>query len=271
MTARCHPPRHYAAVPHANHLVAVRVVLSALPGGRLLGARHGNPPARIVALHGWRRTGADFDAVLTGMDAVAPDLPGFGASAPPEHPWGSGEYAEVVRPLCEEGGPVVLVGHSFGGRVALMLAAAHPGLIGGLVLTGTPLWRPGGTTAPRAPLGYRVARRLHRLGLVGTGQMESMRQRVGSDDYRAASGVMRDILVRSIAETNDGTYRRALQELQCPVELVWGQTDTAAPLALAQEAVELMPQASLTVLSGVGHMTPTDAPDALRAAIARQR
>jgi pimeloyl-ACP methyl ester carboxylesterase len=78
---------------------------------------------------------------------------------------------------------------------------------------------------------------------------------------------MREVFVRSIRETDDGTLRAAYEALRCPVELVWGDRDTAAPLAIAKEAAAILASAHLTVLPGVGHLTPTEAPDALRAAI----
>jgi pimeloyl-ACP methyl ester carboxylesterase len=246
------------------------VVLSALPGG-LFGARHGDPPAGVVALHGWRRTHTDFDAVLAGYPAAAPDLPGFGATPAPPAAWGSADYAAAVLPLCQEGPPVVLVGHSFGGKVAVALAAAHPDRVAALVLTGAPLLRPAGQPRPRPSLAHRVARGLHRAGLLSDARMEARRQAGGSDDYRAAVGVMRDVLVRSIAEMDDGTYRRELGGLTCPVELVWGERDTAAPPAVAHEAATLVGGATVTVVPGVGHHLPTEAPDALRAAIDRHR
>ena len=246
------------------------MVLSALPGG-LLGARQGNPPATVVALHGWQRSHADFDAVLAGLDAVAPDLPGFGATPPPPAAWGSADYAAAVLPLCGEGPPVVLVGHSFGGKVAATLAAAHPERVAALVLTGAPVLRPADQARPRASLAHRLARGLHRAGLISDARMEARRRRAGSDDYRAAEGAMRDVLVRSIAEMDDGTYRRALGALRCPVELVWGERDTAAPPAVAHEAAALVADARVTILPGIGHLTPTDAPAELRAAIDRHR
>jgi len=244
-------------------------VLSALAGGRLIGARYGSPPARVVAFHGWRRTHADFDEVLVGLDAVAPDLPGFGAAAPPSTVWGAGEYADAVVPLCEEGPPVVVVGHSFGGRVAVLLAARHPSRVAALIVTGAPLLRPAGQPVPRAALRYRVARRLNRAGVLSDARMDARRRRSGSDDYRLAEGVMRDVLVRAVAETDDGTYRRALAAVRCPVEFVWGDRDGAAPPAIAFEAATLTAQSEVTVLQGVGHLTPCEAPAALRAAVER--
>jgi pimeloyl-ACP methyl ester carboxylesterase len=99
--------------------------------------------------------------------------------------------------------------------------------------------------------------------------MEARRRHSGSDDYRAATVVMRDVLVRSLAEEHDGTYCTALRAVTCPVELVWGENDTAAPVEVARRALTLVPTARLTVLPGVGHLTPTEAPSAVRAAIDR--
>ena len=236
-----------------------------------MGVRYGGPPARVVALHGWMRTHADFDDLLDGLDAVAPDLPGFGATAPPPAPWGAAEYADALVPvLLEEEPPIVLVGHSFGGRIAVVLAAARPDLVRGLILTGVPLLRPSGTRPPRPALAFRGAKALNRVGVLSDRRMERRRQRSGPPDYRAVSGVLRDVFVRVVNETNDGTYRQALASLECPVELVWGENDSAAPLAVAVEAQQLAPQAALTALSGVGHLVPTSAPKELRAAIDRQ-
>jgi pimeloyl-ACP methyl ester carboxylesterase len=236
-----------------------------------MGVRHGGRPAKVIALHGWMRTHADFDVVLAGLDAVAPDLPGFGASAPPPVPWGAAEYAEALIPVLEEEEPpVALVGHSFGGRVAVMLAATRPDLVRGLILSGVPLLRPTGTTAPKPALAFRAVKALNRIGLLSDARMEERRQRSGPPDYRAVTGVMRDVFVRVVNETSDGTYRRALAAIECPIELVWGENDTAAPLAVAAEAKAVAPGAKLTSLGHVGHLVPTEAPGELRAAIDRQ-
>lgn len=245
-------------------------MLSALAGGRLMGGRYGSPPAQIVALHGWMRTHADFDRTLDGLDAVAPDLPGFGATAPPPEGWGAPDYAGAVAPLLEaEAAPLVLVGHSFGGRVAVCLAASRPDLVSAVVLSGVPLLRPEGQVIAKPPLGYRAARALHRVGILSDARMERRRRRSGSADYRAATGVMREVLVRVINETSDGTYVRALDVLRCPVEFVWGELDTAASPRVAFEAASHVADGRTTVLDGIGHLTPVEAPDALRAAILR--
>jgi pimeloyl-ACP methyl ester carboxylesterase len=97
--------------------------------------------------------------------------------------------------------------------------------------------------------------------------MEKLRQEHGSADYRAARGTMRDVFVRVVNESYDDD----LAALRCPVELVWGADDTAAPLAQAKEAAERIADVRLTILDGVGHFTPQAAPDALREAALRHR
>jgi pimeloyl-ACP methyl ester carboxylesterase len=248
-------------------------MLKAFAGGRLFGTLHGSPPPRVVALHGWGRTHRDFDAALAGVDALALDLPGFGATPEPAEPWGAAGYAAAVAAVLDEADePVVVVGHSFGGRVAVHLAAAAPERVRALVLTGVPLVRPPGAVRRKAALPFRVARALHRRGLVGEDRMERLRQRYGSADYRAARGVMRAVHVTAVNET----YEEQLRALRCPVELVWGADDADVPVSVAEAAAALVGSgvgsratATVTVLPGVGHLVPTAAPDDLRAAVSR--
>jgi len=242
-------------------------MLRAFDDGRLFGESFGSGPATVLALPGWMRQRGDFEAVLTGASAVALDLPGFGgAVAEPPQAWGAAEYAEAVRPvLAAMAERIVVVGHSFGGRVAVHLAASHPERVAGVVLTGVPLLKRCDQPSTRAPVAFRVARALHGKGLVSDARMERMRRAHGSADYRAASGVMRDVLVRVVNET----YEPQLAAIAAPVELVWGADDDAVPVEVAERAARLVSQATLTVVPGVGHFLPVRRPDVLREAIER--
>lgn len=240
-------------------------MLQAYAGGRLFGTAFGSGAPRVVALHGWARSHADFATVLDGLDAVAVDLPGFGATPPPPDAWGARQYAEAVVPLLAElPEPAVVLGHSFGGKVAAHLAAGWPDRVHALVLAGVPLLRVGSGRKPAVR--FRIGRALHRRGLVGEEAMERLRQRYGSADYRAAQGIMRAVHVVSVNET----FEDQLRATRCPVELVWGDDDTAAPLAVAHRAADILgDKANLTVVPGAGHMTPLTAPTAIRVAIER--
>lgn len=239
--------------------------------GRIFGVTHGAAPFRVLALPGWLHTAADWDAVLppVGAGAIALDLPGFGGATPePDTALGSAGYAERVAPVLDAlDGPAVVVGHSFGGRVALHLAAIRPDRVAALVLTGVPNLVKRTAPAAKAPLSFRLAKALHRRGLLSDERMEQLRRTHGSADYRnAPSTVMRDVLVKV---TNED-YEAQLDAVTCPVELVYGELDTAAPPAMAERAAaRLGNRANLTVLDGVDHFTPTKAPEALTAAISR--
>jgi pimeloyl-ACP methyl ester carboxylesterase len=241
-------------------------MLTTFDQARLFGARHGSGAPAVLALHGWRRSNGDFDAMFgQSLSGVAIDLPGFGATPPPLEAWGSPEYARALLPvLSEMATPVVVVGHSLGGRVAVHLVAMAPELVRGLVLSGAPVVRP--STGPRKPpFRFRAARRLARMHLIPQKQLEEARERYGSPDYRAAEGVMRDVLVKMLHED----YSEQVAAISCPVELVWGDDDSEVPLARAQLLEQVLPKAHLTVCPGAGHLTPLTAPNELRAAVER--
>jgi len=240
-------------------------VLQSFCDGKLFAERTSLAPTEVVGLHGWARNREDLAGPLAGFNALTIDLPGFGASPEPPTAWDSRAYAALIAEvLAGLDRPQVLLGHSFGGRVAVKLAAWWPELVSGLVLAGVPLLRQQparGSPAWR----FRAARWGSRHGLVSEARMEKLRQRYGSEDYRRASGIMRSVLVRVVNES----YEDDLPRITCPVELVWGSNDTAAPLPMARQACALLRNAQLEVIEGGGHMTPLSAPDALRRSVTR--
>lgn len=221
------------------------MALTALLDGAVLAEKTGDDP-RVLALHGWARTRADWLPAL-GAPALAADLPGFGASPPPPTGWGSRDYAELLAPLLADGGWTV-AGHSFGGRIAVHLAAGWPELVDRVVLTGVPLLRSPGTSKPA--LAYRLMKRANGFGLVSDERMEAEKRKRGSEDYRNATGIMRDTLVKLVNED----YREQVLATKARVEMVWGARDSAAPLAMAQEASELFSNAVLVVSESSGHL-----------------
>jgi len=223
-------------------------VLTALADGELLAEKTGATPPTVVALHGWMRSGADFSSIVSGLDAVSIHLPGFGITPEPPTAWGTADYAEALARAIEPFGPVVLVGHSFGGRVAVRLAASRPELVKGLVLTGVPLVRL--TAAPKPALRFRIVRSLAKAGLVPKSVLEAQRRKHGSADYLAAKGVMRDILVRVVGENYDDDLAR----VKAPVRMVWGALDTSAPADAGLAASTRIDGAQFRQIEGSGHL-----------------
>ncbi len=194
-----------------------------------------------------------------GVSSVALDLPGFGSSPPPTVAGGARLYASLVAPvLAALDRPVTLVGHSFGGRIATVIAADHPELVTSVIVTGTPLLH--SPVAVRSPRAYRLIRWLHQRGWLSDERLEAARHRYGSSDYRAASGIVRDVLVATVAEG----YEDELTRLDVPFIMLWGELDTVVPVAVAERANELLhtPDVDarrLRVLKEVGHFVPNEA------------
>jgi pimeloyl-ACP methyl ester carboxylesterase len=236
----------------------------------LFGESFGEGTPRVVWLHGWARRGEDFAVsamalAQKGIASVALDLPGFGASPLPNRAGGARYYAELVLPALRELAiePLVLVGHSFGGTVATVVASEHPELLRSLVLTGAPLIRT--TSRSKSPFAYRATRWLHARHVVSDARLEAARQKYGSTDYQRAQGLLREILVASVNES----YEPELSSLTVPVILLWGENDREVPVEIAERAAQLIPVAhSLRVLDGVGHLLPVEASDDLSDVVA---
>jgi len=224
------------------------MVLATLGSSSFVGNKHGTGEPKVLALHGWGRSGSDFDRVLSGTNALALHLPGFGSAGAPPEAWSPGDYAEHLASALAGHCQVILVGHSFGGRVAIRLAARYPHLVRSLVLTGVPLIKR--TPAKKAPVPFRLAKRARSLGILSESRMEILRNRYGSADYRNAQGVMRGVLVAAIGED----YFADAAQIDVPVTMVWGEWDQPAPLAGAQKALEYFPHATLRVVPGAFHL-----------------
>jgi pimeloyl-ACP methyl ester carboxylesterase len=246
-------------------------VLRSYGDSRLFGEAYGTNEPRVVWLHGWARGAQDFKLAANalaerGIGSVALDLPGFGASPAPEVAGGARHYAQLILPALKEiaDGPLVFVGHSFGGTVAAVIASEHPELVSSLVLVGAPVVRRRGSA--RAPFAYRAVRGLAKRHLVSEGRLERARQKYGSTDYKRAQGIMRDVLVASVNES----YEPELQRLEMPVTFIVGDRDLDVPLEVATIAADLVKgPTTLRELKGIGHLVPLEAPGELVDAVVK--
>jgi pimeloyl-ACP methyl ester carboxylesterase len=220
------------------------------------------PP--LVVLHGW---GASIAAVASIMAifrqthrVIALDLPGFGASDPPPVPWTSDEYADCVRAAMGRLGiaRASIIGHSFGGKVGIILAATHPGLVDRLVLVNSAGIRGKRDATYYAKVyGFKAGKRLLGMpplsGPLGGPIRRRFERRFGSDDYRQA-GSMRGTLVRVVNED----VRDLLPRIQAPTLLIWGELDDSTPLSDGTLMEQLIPDAGLVVFPGAGHFAYAD-------------
>ncbi len=234
---------------------------------RMRGNADGEP---LLMLHGWGGNSLSFMGAGSLLEeryqTLAPDLPGFGFSEAPPAAWGSADYARAIAELPKSAGyeSVNVIGHSFGGKVALALATAYPELVKKLVIVASPI-----VTMPPEPGVRSRSRRfatLRRVASLLPPLRERMlswgRERFGSEDYKSA-GVLRPTLVRVVNED----WRASLASVGVPVLLIWGSADTEVPLRVAEEAIGELTDARLVTLDGAGHFPFLDQPEAFAEAV----
>lgn len=232
--------------------------------------RTNSPEPAVLAMHGWQRTLSDFDWLLEGdIPTVAIDLPGFGQTELPSSEWGTPQYADAVAQALDSRGwkNMVLVGHSFGGRVAVRLAAKRPDLVCGLVITGAPLIRPDDATKSKPTFAFRAAKTLNKLKILPDSLMEKQRQKYGSTGYRTAGPVLRPVFVRVVNDNYDEDLA-TVGEQHKPTALVWGRNDRDAPTGQVDKLAKVLGAAHVVVGESMGHDTVNEMRDELRAAIA---
>ena len=199
----------------------------------------------ILLLHGWGQNIEMMkpigDSFCNNYRITILDLPGFGESDEPKTTWKIDDYELLLEEFIKKvkiKKPIV-IGHSFGGRLAIRYSANNP--IEKLVLFGSPCIR----IQESLPLKVRILKSLKKLpGMNAIG--EYMKNYIGSRDYKAASPVMRQTLVEVVNEDLSG-YARKIEE---PTLLIWGDNDTEAPLVEAKELEKIMIDAALIVLPG---------------------
>jgi pimeloyl-ACP methyl ester carboxylesterase len=223
---------------------------------RLAGAAPATAP-NLVCAHGW---GHSHRALLPLAEAMRPhadswlvDLPGFGASPPPPAAWSTADYADAMAEWLATlpAGGKIWVGHSFGCRVGLQIAARHPSAVDALFLiaaAGLPPHRSLAARARRWPrrLAFRTLRALTPEGPA----RDRLRERWGSADYRNA-GAMRPVLVKAVNEDLSEVARA----IRVPVMLVHGDGDRESPPDIAERLHALIPGSCLHLLRGFDHWT----------------
>ena len=216
---------------------------------------HGEGPA-LVWLHGWGQSGGSLlplaRLLATRRSGIVFDLPGFGKTPMLAPDAGTADYADALAAEIAGEERVVLVGHSFGARVALQFAARHPARVAALVLiAGAGLKRKRSRVWRLRAYGLKTLGRLLRAldRLAGTDLHARYRRRFGSPDYRRA-GALRGTFLKAVNED----LGALAQHIRVPVLLIYGRDDRETPPEIGTRFAALMPAAELHILEGFGHL-----------------
>lgn len=236
-------------------------------------AVQGSGPRAVIVMHGWGCTSATVASLASYCSDASTtvynlDLPGFGKSPEPQSAWGVDDYCRAVESFAKQLNIVnpVLVGHSFGGRIAIMYASRNA--VSSVILVDA------AGIKPRRSLKYYIKvysfkAMKHLLPLMVGRQraaavVERRRAKSGSDDYRNSTPLMRAVMSRVVNEN----LKHLLPHIQAPTLLIWGSRDTATPLSDAKIMERLIPDAGLVCFEGAGHYSFLDEPVRTSAVIA---
>ncbi len=213
---------------------------------------------RVLLLHGWGADAGSWspvtnDLLRRGCEVLALDFPGFGKSDLPPRPWGVPDYARNLRELLLQTGfhPTDVIAHSFGGRVAIVLAATWPEMVRRMMLVASAGIR---MQSPRVRLIRALTRTIRAvfslpgLSLFRGRVQEALNRRFASSDYLQA-GALRPTFSKVVGQD----LREYAARIKAPTLLVWGELDTETPLAQARVLESLIPDSGLVVFPGAGH------------------
>ena len=198
----------------------------------------------LVLLHGW---GQNIEMMKPLGDKFKEnhritiiDLPGFGVSDNPEFAYSIFDYTEIVHDLLVSlniQNPI-LIGHSFGGRIAIVYASKYK--VNKLVLFGSPCVR-----HEYKSIGQSFYKIIKKIGFLKP-FVNFMKNHTGSDDYRKASLLMKEVLVKTVNQDLSDYARK----IKCSTLLIWGENDEAVSVDEARELDNLLMDSALIILPG---------------------
>lgn len=225
--------------------------------------KKGEGDETVVILQGWGTHLGMYDSIADILKekytVIQFDFPGFGGSDEPREPWNVDAYADFFCELMRELGvkKATLIGHSYGGRVIIKLAAREsiPFEIKNIVLIDSAGIMPKRSFAQKMKIKrYKVLKKILNMKLVYAlfpELIDDWRSRQGSADYRNASDMMKKCMVMAVNEDLTDLLPKIKQETL----LIWGDKDTATPIGDAKIMDEMIPDSGLAVIPGTGHFS----------------
>ncbi len=201
----------------------------------------------IVLLHGW---GQNIEMMKMIGDRfsktnriVIIDLPGFGLSQEPKEIIGVLGYAKIVKKILDKLNirKPILIGHSFGGRVSVKYASLYD-------TEKVILLSPALRGHDKKGIKTKILKGLKKVPCVN--KLEGWaKNHIGSRDYKAASPVMKQVLVETVNED----LSLDAKKIKVPTILIYGTDDSEVPYEDIKEYEKLINDCGLIIYDGLSH------------------
>jgi pimeloyl-ACP methyl ester carboxylesterase len=247
----------------------------------------------LVILHGWGASIKSYDKLKPlleqkGISVFVFDLPGFGSEPAPAEVWNIDDYADWVEKkikvilgeeffnretitasetsslINRETSGLILYGHSFGGRIAIKLAARQIKGMEALILCDAA----GVTPRPKSKITFfsllsQGGKLIFSLPLLK--YFQPLVRKIeyflaGSRDYYYLQNEVMKGIFRKVIEEDLTSY---LEKIKIPALIIWGRKDKLTPVSDANILNEGISGSEVKILEETGHSPHLELPDAL--------
>ncbi len=212
----------------------------------------------LLFLHGWRSESSVWFPALENFDAensiYCLDLPGFGKSELPHSAYSVENYSEIISGFISKLGldKVVIIGHSFGGRIAIKLASKNPDFLKGIVLVDSAGFVDKTLSNKLKRIIAKPLKPIFKFKALH-GIRKSIYRFIGSEDY-VATPQLRENYLKVIGED----LSEDMKKINIPTMIIWGDKDKDTPINYAHKMKNIIKNSKLKIIKGAGHFSFLD-------------
>ncbi len=214
----------------------------------------------VLIIPGW---GTTIDTYITLINSISSyscvyclDMPGFGKSAELKNSWNVDDYVSFIINFIKDQNikELDLIGHSNGGRIIIKLMSKKLDFkVNKIILIGSAGIVHKKSISKKIKIKiYKICKKILKIKLINfifPNLLLKLKNNFGSEDYRNASPIMRETLVKLVNED----LREFLPNIKVPTLLIWGANDTETPISGAEIMEKLIPDAGLIKVENCSH------------------
>ena len=227
----------------------------------------------ILILHGWGSRAENWNRVKEllenrGYNVLAPDMPGFGKNPPPQRPWTTEDYSEWVKDFCEKQNfsQFFLLGHSFGGGLAVKFASRFPEKIKGLILVAPKIRRQKNYRYCLGLISAKLGKIIFSIPIFSFFRPLARRVLyavIGTRDYYKLEIQKAVIMKETFKEIVGEELISYLPRIKTPTLIVWGEKDDMTPVKDAHLINKMIKGSKLEVIKKGEHALNLQFPEIL--------